>query len=193
MNLITRSDDERMHKETAPMSVSGALYKDSLRAALEKLERTERLWSEDRAAVKDWAAASDAIGELYEILGVTKDSAGFEDGFKKIVAATRAVLADKEKAEQQRRSGFCIFCGEVIYRRSNKPMTDEQLDEYIRLFTEHEWKCEENPVLARVKELEAAKEKAEGDLKLCSKYLRSRGIDVIDLRRSETADEHIGR
>lgn len=58
----------------------------SLRA---EVERLKRLWSEDRAAVKDWAAASDAIGELYEILGITKDSAGFEDGFTKIVAAAK--------------------------------------------------------------------------------------------------------
>ena len=83
----------------------------------ESLDRTERLWSEDRAAVKDWAAASDAIGELYEILGITKDSAGFEDGFKKIVIAVKmqrdeiedllAQLAEKEGQNEQLKFRLC--------------------------------------------------------------------------------------
>ena len=59
-----------------------------------------------------------------------------------------------EKAEEERRSGFCIFCGKTIYRRDSKPMTDEQVDEYIRLFKEHEWECGKSPILARVRELE---------------------------------------
>lgn len=29
------------------------------------------------------------------------------------------------------------------------------------------------------------------DLKLCAEYLRKRGIDIVDLRRSEMIDEHI--
>jgi hypothetical protein len=100
-SLLTKLDDDRwllLGNDLMEPILSASLRvviaeRDALREENGRLrgelERTERMWSEDRAAVKDWAAASDAIGELYEILAIPYDSAGFEDGFKKIVAELR--------------------------------------------------------------------------------------------------------
>jgi hypothetical protein len=101
MDLITTLKDERLRvRGTTDEPANMDEARGHISFLRERLEATERMWSEDRAAVKDWAAASDAIGELYEILGITKDSAGFEDGFTKIVAATRAALSRAEEAER---------------------------------------------------------------------------------------------
>lgn len=60
-----------------------------------------------------------------------------------------------KELENKDRSGFCIFCGTVVYcRKQGEELTDEQIDEYIRIFQEHELKCEKNPLVSRINELE---------------------------------------
>jgi hypothetical protein len=98
-----------------------------------------------RKKCADLRAQRDGTQEAFDALHVEHEMA---------LAAHRKVAAERDTLEKNRRSFTCGYCGERLGYSSCLNPPKEELAALVEVFKEHDGKCDSNPLVKRIRDLE---------------------------------------